>query len=283
MENQNTLLYDLHKLLGRAEHLEETTLGNNERMDVLFENLGELNGQCDSVNNSIDNTKQMLIEIISIKFNKSEFYNKLTRLSSEIDTIFSRIDFMMDEKIKTTTSEFDSFLKRTNFIDIFEDTYSLFREAKELEKRLNLQKKNLDVVNYNTLHRKMFNLLNSLEKVKEKIDALNNKFSQLNKGLSSLEHDSAILIENKTLHEEQKKIINDILAENQKWKHIANALAYASGMPPPNYLFVGQSLHNYISEMLEHGYRNDYIIDFLSKQGVDQELVKIVLGRIGKN
>ena len=50
-----------------------------------------------------------------------------------------------------------------------------------------------------------------------------------------------------------------------------------------NFLFIGQSLHNYVSLMIEKGYKSEFVTDYLASQGVDRELVKMVVDRVNSS
>lgn len=278
-EQRAKLLYDSQMLLTRTMSLEEISAANLHRIDALFENLGEISGSCASIKESYASARESNEKLSNIRFDKDIFYREIRNLSFKIDNIFSKTEHL-DSIAREMTDDLDDFLRRTRFLEIIEITRSMISESQNVEARLKVQENSFRKTDFQKLHSDMTRLLESIHSYEEKIKQLNLEFISCQKNLSAISKRFAMLVQKKNFFEQNSSLMSRYLLVSGKMNTLSRKINGIKSIPSPNFLFIGQSLHNYVATMIEKGFRSDYIVDYLAKRGVDRALVKMVVENV---
>ncbi|MBN2881612.1 hypothetical protein JXM83_06205 [Candidatus Woesearchaeota archaeon] len=271
----------LEVIKARINSFDEIIAADYERAEALLESLGELGGMYEEGHSKLEYSDLVFDNISKINFDKHGFFGSINGLHSRIERLYDSLDDR-EPLAQSLMPVLQNFMKEMRFLDMFGDTKSMLDEAQGLYLKITLQVKTFRKNDFPKLWNDFFNLLGSVDKIKDKIDYLNNSFMTISKGAATLESQSSLMVTMKELSERKKDIFSRFLALNSKIEQLSKKLVDIARLEDPNFLFIGQSLHNYVSRMYELGFDSEYIISYLSKYGVQTDLVKMVVSRVVK-
>lgn len=269
--------YDLLK--NKFDNFSQILEVEQERADALLSSVGELQGMIDEQSDALGTMSNSFDYLENIDFSREKFFGSLSALKSMADNIF----YLVNDKeslVKELTGSLETFFSKYKFLEMFDDTNKLFVELEDLKNKVNFQLKNFNRNDFEKLHFNFISLIARIEQEQFKVDNVQKNFNELFKENVNITKEFNGLVTNNELLENKKKLLFDLHSLISNYDLLLNRLELIKDLEEPNFLFIGQSLNNYIAKMLEKGFREDYIVDNLFYYGVSKDMSKYVISRL---
>jgi len=271
---------DYSILKEKIENFSQVQQVQVERVDNLMSSIGELSGMVNSQEEVLGNISNSFDYLENIEFSREKFFGSLSALKSMADNAYYKVE-NNEDLVKNLTTYLESFFKDYKFLDMFDSLKDLFSDLESLKEKVNFLVKSFYKNDFEKLYQKFISFFDEIFKFSSRVDNIYSEFRKvfdegvnLNKKFNDLVSNSGFIENKKKLIDSMQSIISD---------YDLLLFKLRNEVEPPNYLFVGQSLNNYISKMKNFGYRDDYIEDYLYYNGVSREMSRAVIGMVNFN